>query len=473
MSVDIQHTADTLIKLNGEIQHSSDSLLSGTYDKSHTSDALLTSIDSQFHSTDTRLKAIIDKSHTTDMSIRPSQRDPILKKLIIGNVPEGINVGSQDVKILSLYGNDTSEDDMLYVLDPQEFVIGLSHENQLNIIDPIIKKPFESTILDDDLEPAGQVPLDNIEFQGFPVFFAPLGSTEEEFIDGWVNYAKMSDDPVEENFEETPDSWNDLSDTSWSKNRINPDDNLDPSLQQFTDGNNPGVPTKSIENSEEWYTSSPASLVQSAGFSKLAGDPATMPVSFDLPISDGSILIIAACTADTFIAGITQSGVTWFNLQTGPSQGANTQIWIGYDVSSADQNLLLHLSSPAFNGSVLILEFSGLDPTAVTIDAADVFTDTNSIISTETAVTARQNGLWLTAVGFRRSDKPASSISQQGSDSPWSLIEEQIGNVAVLSTGTRIILYQKISQGIDKSKFLGFMSSAQATGIITATLKPI
>lgn len=449
--VDTLHNTDVYTILGNAITHQSDTLAVLRSDVDHSSDILLKGTLSEFHNTDILLKGTLETQHQTDLYVRPPPRVPILRTLLVNKVPKGDNIGEKEVKILGMNGNSVAQDRFTYVLDPQEFVVGKNQLKKVNIIDSIVKKGYESTIPEEALEPAGQIPLDNLEFQGFPTFFAPFGDNKEEFVEGWINYARMSDDPVEENFEEEPLAWNDPSTTRWTRDRISPDDFTHIDLQ-FTNGNNPGVPVKSVEDVSEWYPASPVSFVQTAGFSKFAGEPLAKVVSFDTQPSDGNILIVAACTLDEVITSITQSGVTWSSLSCGTSFGCNTYLWVGHSLSGADQSLTLNFNLGTSNAAILIAEISGLDPTATVEDAAGTGTDFESFIVDQTGIPSRQNGLWLSALGIRNSDWTSDDIYDVAPYNKWNVVTEQVGNSADQPSGGYVILYSKVRQGIDRPK---------------------
>lgn len=138
--IDISHTTDTLLKTTTDLSHTTDSLLKEINEKQHTTDSLLVGTSSVFNTSDVLLKKTSIVQHSADMFVKPPSRSPILRNLLINNIPSGINVGQYSVKILGMHGNAEAAQKFTYTLPSQEFVIGKSLTAQFNIIDTIIKK---------------------------------------------------------------------------------------------------------------------------------------------------------------------------------------------------------------------------------------------------------------------------------------------------------------------------------------------
>lgn len=134
------HNTDSILKIVGSKDHTTDSALMGVYSESHSTDLALSAENSVLHTSDTLLQLTSEIQHFTDVFINPPQRPPILRQLLVSSVPSGVNVGQFKVKILGVHGNDLSEDNLDYTINPQEFVVGKNQTNQISIIDPIIKK---------------------------------------------------------------------------------------------------------------------------------------------------------------------------------------------------------------------------------------------------------------------------------------------------------------------------------------------
>jgi len=448
------HTTDSFVRLVSEIDHDTDTLLRKTSTKQHTADSLLVGASSVFQSVDTYLKKTSEAQHSADMFIKPPSRPPILRDLLIQNVPGGANVGQYPVKILGIHGNAEAIKRFTYVLPPQEFIIGKSLTAQLDIVDSIVKKKYESTALEEELEPVAEIPLDNLEFSGFPSYFEPSVFPYEEFVSGWKDYAKMSDDPVEEGFEEPPVYWNDLTGDGWTKNRIYPEENLDPSYLEYGTGDNPTTPVKDVEDFSDWYPPHPVSLVQSVGASHIAGGSSSIPITFGVTPTPGNILILAGSSIIRAITSIVQTGVTWVGNRDG-----SMEYWVGYDVDgTVTPSLTVNLAAGDYNAAFFVAEYTGLlsDVNVLDVNRGGYFSGSDVVVLSS-GINGQQQQLWATVSAYYRND-----TILLGWSNGWSLAGEQVGNPGDSSNGTKVQLWHRFHNGLDATSFFGQMSPTSA-----------
>ena len=338
-------------------------------------------------------------------------RKPILRTLIISKVPKNLNIGEYPIKIFSVHGNGVASDIFTYVLPPQEYIIGKTRNVVLDITDTIIKKQFESTDIEIALEPAGVVAPDNLVFEGFPAIFnvvTPLPF--EDFVIEWVDYAKMTDNPIEESFEETPVSWNDLVSDGWTHNEISPEDNLTPNVLAFGEGDDPNTPTKEREDYNNWHETNLVALVQSIGNFHNAGVAGTHVLTLPTTPTPGNIIILISTNGARQISSIAQTGVTWVQVGTPPVNNARTQIWYGHTIlPGASTAIDITLNVTDSSGSFIAAEYSGVIA-GVSLDVTQLGTGNSATLDVAAILTTQPVELWIAAFGTRRSDTAFSGV---------------------------------------------------------------
>ena len=471
VEADRTHTSDALLKTIQDQQHTSDALLKATFNKTHTTDSLLLAGSSVLHSADSYLKAVIDVVHTSDMFIKPPERIPTLRRVLINNVPPNLRSGQFDVKILGIHGNAIAPGKFTYTLPPQEFILARSSLFKLDIVDPIVKKVFESTELPESLQAAVPIPLDNLVFEGFPSVFQPGALAKEEFVVGWTDFAKMSDDNVEEGFEEPEVAWNDPGNDGWTIGEINPDTNLSPSFLEFSIADIPGVGVKNVEDTTNFYKTNPVNIVQVTGNFKSAGGGNPHLISLPTPPTPGNILILAINGGGREVTAVVSTGTTW-NISTLTSGSSRTAIAIGYDVQvGASPNISVTMFADDWNGSFIIAEYSGLLSGVGVIDKSQLGSGVgaSTMIITQTAPVVQPVQLWVAAFGTTRFDTIFSSY-QFG----FSVAFDQTGNSLSPTTGTHVALAHKFhQQGMMDADAEASTSPSSDFGISLRTLNTV